>query len=419
MRDEVRTRLVFIAALVVSCTLVAIVSAVVTVSLTHKPAAKQASTPPSPPPQQAEVMANTATSDLVPAEPRAFVAVVPDSTLFFAPVPAPSSAPAVEEAPVSDEEALAAAQQAATLRASLSSPPPSPRPPPPAPAKQPSTTKGAATQQQESIYLVLGKDALLVTGMSGSMALPYASPGPCRQLRQVANVSLDMSAAATGCLGLTCDINLRVTMPLGGSCPDIPGPFRTIYFISGVVVSLDLRIFCLCVCVWFARGQRALPHSLPHLPPSSILTLCCCRLHMPATLLRDHSQPPCLLGLCCDPGAAASGALPGSPAACAAAAAQLVWSLSPTLPSCTLARSMTALLAAHSSPQASRRRCTGSRSWRGAAPPTSPGPTHPAPLSDSLRLAQWRWWATLWEEARAAWRLCREERFSHRAGSAE
>lgn len=66
------------------------------------------------------------------------------------------------------------------------------------------------------------------------MPLPYASPGPCRTLRAVGNVSLDLSAAATGCRGAQCAITLHVTMPAPGACAAFPGPHETVYLISGV-----------------------------------------------------------------------------------------------------------------------------------------------------------------------------------------
>lgn len=119
-----------------------------------------------------------------------------------------------------------------------------PQPVPSAPAQalpsapsayeEPSPKAAAENPQElESIYMVLGHE-ILVTAMSGiGMALPYEGVGPCRQLRQVSNISLDLSAAATGCRSVQCLLNLRVTMPLNSSCANIPAPYPTVYWISG------------------------------------------------------------------------------------------------------------------------------------------------------------------------------------------
>lgn len=45
---------------------------------------------------------------------------------------------------------------------------------------------------------------------------------------QFSNISLDLSAASTGCRGAQCAINLRVSMPLPGSCAERPGPYPTV-----------------------------------------------------------------------------------------------------------------------------------------------------------------------------------------------
>ncbi|KAL4436632.1 hypothetical protein ABPG75_003771 [Micractinium tetrahymenae] len=82
-------------------------------------------------------------------------------------------------------------------------------------------------------FFVLGPDALMVAAQSGDMPLAYAGPGPCRTLRAVGNVSLDLSAAATGCRGAQCAITLHVTLPAPGSCAAFPGPRETVYLISG------------------------------------------------------------------------------------------------------------------------------------------------------------------------------------------
>lgn len=45
---------------------------------------------------------------------------------------------------------------------------------------------------------------------------------------QYSNISLDLSAASTGCRGAQCAINLRVSTPLPGTCADRPGPYPTV-----------------------------------------------------------------------------------------------------------------------------------------------------------------------------------------------
>ena len=86
---------------------------------------------------------------------------------------------------------------------------------------------------QESVFMALGPEALLVAAQDGELSLPYAGVGPCSKVRQVGNISLDLSAAATGCRGLQCGITLRVTLPEKGSCPQLPAPYPTILLISG------------------------------------------------------------------------------------------------------------------------------------------------------------------------------------------
>lgn len=81
----------------------------------------------------------------------------------------------------------------------------------------------------------LAPDALLVEAQDGGgLSFAYASPGPCRTLRQLSNISLDLSAAATGCRGLgQCQITLRLAMPEAGTCPELPAPYPTVFLIPG------------------------------------------------------------------------------------------------------------------------------------------------------------------------------------------
>ncbi|PRW33812.1 chlorophyllase I [Chlorella sorokiniana] len=88
--------------------------------------------------------------------------------------------------------------------------------------------------QEDSIYLPLSGGELLVGAQSGQgMPFVWAYPGPCRSLRQYSNISLDLSAASTGCRGAQCAINLRVSTPLPGTCTECPGPYPTVYLIPG------------------------------------------------------------------------------------------------------------------------------------------------------------------------------------------
>lgn len=73
----------------------------------------------------------------------------------------------------------------------------------------------------------------MVAAQSGDMPMAYATPGPCRTLRAVRNVSLDLSAAATGCRGAQCAITLHATLPAPATCAAFPGPRETVYLISG------------------------------------------------------------------------------------------------------------------------------------------------------------------------------------------
>ena len=123
-------------------------------------------------------------------------------------------------------------------------------------------------RMQESVFMALGPEALLVAAQDGELSLPYAGEGPCSKVRQVGNISLDLSAAATGCRGLQCGITLRVTLPEKGSCPQLPAPYPTILLISG-----ESRFYPLPVCWELVRSQkdaalgRWSPQPLPLSPP--------------------------------------------------------------------------------------------------------------------------------------------------------
>ncbi len=103
----------------------------------------------------------------------------------------------------------------------------------------------------ESHPQVLGPDALVVAAQSGDMPLPYAGPGPCRTVQAVGNVSLDLSAAATGCRGTQCAITLHITAPAPGTCAAFPGPRETVYLISGAGLGRGGG------CVAHSRSSRA------------------------------------------------------------------------------------------------------------------------------------------------------------------
>lgn len=89
---------------------------------------------------------------------------------------------------------------------------------------------------EETIYLPLQTDALMVEALDGPASrFAFTSPGPCRTLRQLSNISLDLSAAATGCRGAQCSITLKVLLPEAtDECrAAAPAPFQTVYLLPG------------------------------------------------------------------------------------------------------------------------------------------------------------------------------------------
>lgn len=99
------------------------------------------------------------------------------------------------------------------------------------------STKAAGQQgavpRTESIYMLVPSDSLIVTGQDSPLALPYSGMGPCRQLHQLSNISLDLSSAVTGCRGLRCLISLRVTLPRRDTCSALPAPRPTVLLFGG------------------------------------------------------------------------------------------------------------------------------------------------------------------------------------------
>ena len=89
---------------------------------------------------------------------------------------------------------LGATGRNAAAAAPLPTHPPSSHPP----------TRPPPCPQEEAVFMPLGSEALLVQAQDGGgpLPFPYAGPGPCRSLRLLSNLTLDLSAAATGCRGL-------------------------------------------------------------------------------------------------------------------------------------------------------------------------------------------------------------------------
>jgi hypothetical protein len=81
--------------------------------------------------------------------------------------------------------------------------------------------------------MLVPPDSLVVTAQDGPLALPYAGMGPCRQLHQLSNISIDLSSAATGCRGLRCLIALRITLPRRDTCRELPAPRPTVLLLGG------------------------------------------------------------------------------------------------------------------------------------------------------------------------------------------
>ena len=90
---------------------------------------------------------------------------------------------------------------------------------------------------EESVFLPLGAEALLVGAQSGAgMPFAFEGPGPCRAITMLRNISLDLSAAATGCRGAQCAITLNVVLPQPVSCSagsSVAPPFTTLLLVPG------------------------------------------------------------------------------------------------------------------------------------------------------------------------------------------